>query len=497
MMKSYLAFALAVLCLGQSLSPASAEEREWDATIEGRAQFLPRNEDSWFARYLLLRNAKESIVSTYFIIEDDIFGMAFLGLLRQKAEQGLKVQLLIDAKGTKNLARTGLGQDYLQELVAAGAEIRVFNPLLANGLHFNLEVANHDKILVVDHRYLVTGGRNLAAQYFLDYSDLKTAYFDRDVLTDSPEVALEAEKAVYREMLNNYSLALKADRFWNVRDRTDALDLAVAAMEARLAGAPLSAAMRKAYPELERYKSMSKLAEFESKRFLTAAGGAVSARLRLLDSTADIHDNGDFKVELEHADAAVLDERENAAKLSQITRALEEHIARSRAVTVFNPYVVLTPRMTEAFEDLTVKRKGQLTLVTNSPASTDSLLTQSFFNGEWRRIATIFPTIQIVAARGPGKLHGKVFTLDDDRAVIGSYNMDYISEMTNSEVALLVESREFADQVNGDIIEFIADEGQPYDRKKNLGAEQIEGSEDKIKRMEKFYGLASLLREFL
>jgi phosphatidylserine/phosphatidylglycerophosphate/cardiolipin synthase-like enzyme len=184
MMKSYLAFALAVLCLGQSLSPASAEEREWDATIEGRAQFLPRNEDSWFARYLLLRNAKESIVSTYFIIEDDIFGMAFLGLLRQKAEQGLKVQLLIDAKGTKNLARTGLGQDYLQELVAAGAEIRVFNPLLANGLHFNLEVANHDKILVVDHRYLVTGGRNLAAQYFLDYSDLKTAYFDRDVLMD-------------------------------------------------------------------------------------------------------------------------------------------------------------------------------------------------------------------------------------------------------------------------------------------------------------------------
>jgi cardiolipin synthase C len=481
-----------------SAAPLARAAGDWEPNAKGVAQYLAKNEESWFARWLLMRNANQSIVSVYFIIEDDPFGMAFIGLLRQKAAQGVKVQLLIDARGTKKLTRTGLGQDYLQELLNTGnAEIRVFNPLISQGLHLDILNSNHDKILAVDHQYLVAGGRNIAQQYFVDIADLDYAYNDRDVLVDSADVTRQAEVAVYREMLNNYSRPLKADLV-NLKSRVAELDLAVTAMEAQMNGQPLSAAMKKAFPALEGFNSMKSFADYAAKRHLKPEGGAVQANLRLLDNTSRVHDAPDFATEESHPDAKLLDKIENRAKLSEITGAVIENIKSSNDVLMFNPYVVVTPRMMEALQDLSLKRKGALTLITNSPSSTDSLPTASFFEGEWRRMDTLLPTLEIFALnRGVGKLHGKVFVFGDNRTIVSSYNLDYISEQSNSEIGVLVDSAEFTKGVRQNCGVIATEKSVHYDVTKNLGPEQIKDSEPDIKRMQRFYSIFSNLRQFL
>ena len=55
--------------------------------------------------------------------------------------------------------------------------------------------------------------------------------------------------------------------------------------------------------------------------------------------------------------------------------------------------------------------------------------------------------IAIYLYRAPAVLHSKHFTVDEDIAVIGSSNMDIRSFSLNSEVSMLVHSREFVDRM--------------------------------------------------
>jgi len=74
-----------------------------------KVRFLPENVNSWFARWHILDNAKKSIDVTYFIVEQDIFGMSMLGMLYKKAREGVNIRLMVDARGTKGLTRKFIG----------------------------------------------------------------------------------------------------------------------------------------------------------------------------------------------------------------------------------------------------------------------------------------------------------------------------------------------------------------------------------------------------
>ena len=53
-----------------------------------RVRLLSGNEEAWYARWHLIESAKKTLTITYFIVDQDIFGFSFLGLLRKKARQG-------------------------------------------------------------------------------------------------------------------------------------------------------------------------------------------------------------------------------------------------------------------------------------------------------------------------------------------------------------------------------------------------------------------------
>lgn len=68
------------------------------------------------------------------------------------------------------------------------------------------------------------------------------------------------------------------------------------------------------------------------------------------------------------------------------------------------------------------------------------------FCKEWKELMRDCPTMRIMAFRGRNKLHAKVFVLDRKVTVIGSYNLDPLSDEVNSEEVVVIDSPDFAVQ---------------------------------------------------
>ena len=130
--------------------------------------------------------------------------------------------------------------------------------------------------------------------------------------------------------------------------------------------------------------------------------------------------------------------------------------AAESEIIIQNPYVVLTEEARAAIKRAS-DRGVKVIIHTNSPMSSDSLLTQAMFIGDWKGILKDMPNVRIFGYKLSTKLHSKVFVFDRKIAVIGTYNMDYVSEQINSEVVAVIKSRPFANQVAGKIMRDIED----------------------------------------
>lgn len=398
-------------------------------------RFLPENTKAWYARWSILENAKQSIDLTYFIVEPDIFGMSMLGMLMKKAKQGVQIRIMMDARGTKGLVRKFAGQDVLQELVKfKNVQIKVFNMVSANLLQAfadirNLTASNHDKILLCDGEYLITGGRNISMNYFVDPRDVPTVYRDSDILIKSKIVAQQAKDAFDEEWKNQSNWTVTKDAFGNIDDMHRTLDLAYQSMRRYMLGQGLN--------KIDTTK-VSK----ETARLLETYNKELSGYKLLTDYAA-------FRLfEGQHPyPTRILDKNSSKGPRNDITFNLVGLMnTAEKEIIIQNPYVVLTPVAEEAIKRAS-KRGVRIVIQTNSPMSSDSLLTQALFIGDWRKILKENPTVEIYAYKLQNKLHSKCFVFDRKIAVIGTYNMDYVSEQINSEEVAVVKSAAFAGQL--------------------------------------------------
>ncbi len=419
------------------------------ADPNAQVRFLPENVNAWYARWYVLDNAKKSIDITYFIVEPDIFGMSMLGMLMKKAREGVQIRIMMDARGTKGLVRKFIGQDILQELAKfKNVQIRVFNPVsqklvaLFDDLR-SIMASNHDKIVLVDGEYLITGGRNISKNYFVDPRDLATVYRDTDILIRSPIVAAQARRAFEEEFSSGGNFKIDKDLFGNVDDMHRHLDIAYQAMRRYLLGNGLYKLpeghnlsketvklVEKYTNELAQYKQLPGYASFRLFQ------GERAYPTRILDK----HSRNGNRNEITPNIIALMD-------------------AAKDEILIQNPYVVLTPESHAALKRAN-DRGIRVVIQTNSPMSSDSLLTQAMFLADWKNILKEMPKVEIHAYKLTNKLHSKVFVFDRKIAVIGTYNMDYVSEQINSEEVAVVKSTAFARQVAAKIQEDISNSYQ-------------------------------------
>ncbi len=158
-----------------SLGRIAADSSPDDALSGFR--LLPTGAYAIDTRLTLIRRAEKSIDIQYYLIADDDTGRYLLRSLRDAAQRGVRVRLLVDDLYTAEI-------DPLLVGLAAqpNFEVRLFNPFPAGRAYFLTRFAAsaldfarvnrrmHNKLLVVDSAMAVTGGRNIADEYYMRHA---------------------------------------------------------------------------------------------------------------------------------------------------------------------------------------------------------------------------------------------------------------------------------------------------------------------------------------
>ncbi len=143
-------------------------------------QWLRTGREVFPAMLAAIHEARISVRLETYIYSDGDVGCRFRDALIAAARRGVRVSVLVDALGSWLLAG-----DYFAALVAAGGNVRRFNPLR----FWRFGVRDHRKLLVCDDRTAFAGGFNLADEY--DGDGVTCGWCDLGFRVDNAELVAE------------------------------------------------------------------------------------------------------------------------------------------------------------------------------------------------------------------------------------------------------------------------------------------------------------------
>ncbi|MFC1743091.1 phosphatidylserine/phosphatidylglycerophosphate/cardiolipin synthase family protein [Candidatus Riflebacteria bacterium] len=415
----------------ETLDSAFAIINTKGADIKTKIRLLTKNDEAWYARWFLLHQAKKTIDMTYFIIENDIFGYSLLGLLQKKAKEGVKIRLMVDGRIHRLVHRLSKGDEYQELAGLPNVEIKLYNPIsgqLLNALKDLRYVlaSNHDKIIIVDGKLCLIGGRNIGKDYFVGKREYKIVYRDTDILMQGSHVSKQLKLAFDEEFESLKTKKVKKDLI-NFKPQKTLLDVARRVMERYLNGRGIwnfeneefSKKMRKTLKrfteELVGYKNLQSYASF------SPWNGQRKYPVKILDKNSFTGSRSDI--------------RENLVRF--IDGCKEE-------IIIQNPYIVLSDWAYMALKKASA-RGVRIIMHTNSATSTDNMFPQAFLFEDWKEMLKDMPTLRLFVAKDQdSRLHAKHFVFDSQVTIVGTYNLDPLSFDINSEVVGVIKSKSFA-----------------------------------------------------
>ena len=418
---------------------------------------LERGELSLLSRAWLADHCARSLDVQYFIwTADNVGRLAMDGLLRA-AERGVKVRVLVDDLLLDMPPGYLLAMDSHPNL-----DIRIYNPNTNTGLGFwkkswnaamsfrDVNQRMHNKALIVDGKLAVTGGRNLADEYFDFHHEFD--FRDRDVMVAGP-VAADMSKAFQKfwdsplsrpvgELLAPIDSAAR----WVIRDsiRAYARDTANFLPEVRK--------VMEALPE--RFCAVVDELAWGDVRFVTDMPGKNDGKLGLQGSGATTHFLADL---LRNA---------------------------KRSVTIQSPYLIPNDTALALFKEA-IARGVTVRISTNSMANNDNLKAVS---GYLKRREDILaagvkvyefkpqPGIQkklqerykIAKDKPIFVIHAKTLVVDGEKVFIGTFNLDPRSMNLNTESGIFLPDPRIAREVEDAIERDMAPENS-WDASKETG----------------------------
>lgn len=129
-------------------------------TQHNKMEIINNGETAYADLMELLERAQETIEIQTYIIGNDEVGDAILDKLVSKAKEGVIVRLLIDG-----LFAFVYPKGKLSRLRKAGVNVYLFLPLRFRIFRSRINLRNHRKLLIVDRKFAIMGGMNLAKNY--------------------------------------------------------------------------------------------------------------------------------------------------------------------------------------------------------------------------------------------------------------------------------------------------------------------------------------------
>ena len=406
---------------------------------------LEQGTEAMLSRAWLSDHAQKTIDVQYFIFSSDNVGLIATDYLVKAAERGVKVRVLVD-----DIMVDASGDELLKLAADENFSIKIYNPKANVGKNiveklFNLTTdfhglnqRMHNKTFTVDGKVSITGGRNVADEYF-GY-DHQFNFRDRDVLLVGG-ITHEIERSFNQFWGNELSVPVeqlitskhKHDTNYDalhqyacdplnfvpqVRDQIN--DIPKAFLEVKEKGQ---------FHWLEDVEYISDMPGKNDKKEFLGGGGLSTDRLVSLVNNA------------------------------------------KKSVIIQTPYLVTTSLSRNLFKAI-VDRGVEVKILTNSLASNDNL---EAFSGYQRDRKALLETGALIYEFKPDAqirkkimsdvmhnqlkdvpifgLHAKSMVIDDEITVIGTFNVDPRSANLNTESITIIPSREIARSVKKGMLE--------------------------------------------
>ncbi len=405
-----------------------AEAPLWQA-IEARrpgdwVSILNTGEQSLEWRLRAIDSATQGIDLQTFLWHDDEAGLSMLRHLVEAADRGVRVRLLVDDTFTVSHAQEIWDVDHHPNI-----EYRIYNPfrhrpdsmamrqLMNLGDFARVDHRMHNKSLIVDNRVAVIGGRNLGDEYF--GLDDASNFRDMDLLCGGKHV---------RELSDLF------DDFWNNRWSVD---------EEELLDKPPVKRSHREFDAWLNARADIRIQETSVQRrakWVEMVAAAVPAKLEVV---ADL--------------PAPQDPARVESMPNQLSKRLIKALDRAREEIILVTAYLIPTKELEAAIERAEKRGVQVRVLTNSIRSNNHLAADAFYRKHLGRLVEYGADVHEVRAEAKDRgkymespvdsktlgLHAKFILIDDDRAYVGSANLDARSLQLNTEMGLIIRSADF------------------------------------------------------
>jgi putative cardiolipin synthase len=398
---------------------------------------LEKGEEALLARAWMADHARSTIEVQYFIWSTDNIGILASEALLRAAERGVRVRVIVD-----DLLMEAPDETLLALAMHPNIYIRIYNPVHSVGVPWRKRILNivtdfrrsnqrmHDKTFIVDGQLAITGGRNMADEYF-DF-DHEYNFRDRDALVLGHAVT---------------AMRTSFDRFWSssLTAPVETLYDGFGLLEKNVNVS--SEIVQRIYREMHAYARVDE-------NFAPEIRDAITALPAAFPNLAKEVTWG--RVDFISDEPGKNSGNEGLGGGGVSTQALAALLdGAKRDVLIQSPYLVLSDRALALFERVR-KRGVRVRIHTNSLASTDNI--QAFSGYRNQREALLKLGLEIYEYKpGPAiqqsimqryaalraeapifALHAKTMVIDEEIVFVGTYNLDPRSENLNTEVGVVI-----------------------------------------------------------
>jgi putative cardiolipin synthase len=407
---------------------------------------LDTGAEALIARAWLADHAERTLEVQYFIWSTDNVGILAAESLLRAADRGVKVRVLVD-----DLLIDAPDESLLALAHHPNIDIRIYNPKSSVGTPIQKRVVNvatdfrgvnqrmHNKVLLIDGKAAITGGRNMADEYF-DYNH-EYNFRDRDVLLVGAVVG---------------TVEASFEQFWAsplsvpVETLYDGLGLMQKHVEVD------DAEVQDIYRYLRTYAAAP---ENFAPEVRTAIATTPEAFPRLSSQT--VWSDVEFI-----SDVPGKNDKTFSLGGGGLTTAALAHLVETAqaSITIQSPYLVMSGAAIELFRRA-VDRGVRVRINTNSLASTDNLMAFSGYRNQRTRLLQLgieisefqpepvaqHEVLARLAAANKTKpiaaLHAKTMVIDHRVVYIGTFNFDPRSANLNTEAGAIIHDARLAQAV--------------------------------------------------
>lgn len=362
-----------------------------DTVSNDRACVIEDNREALFERLRMIEQAKERVILSTFEFRADESGKDMLTVLLRAAKRGVKVQILAD--GATAFLKMDRNEYFYALAATENVEIKIYNRVNLF-MPWKSMGRLHDKYVIVDDGLYLLGGRN-TYDYFLGDNGYKN--YDRDVLvySDDPE---DKDSSIH-QLLAYFESVWKSDvcTVFKNKDKKKAL-ATQQELESRFAQ------IEKEYP------GITKAADYEGMTFKVN-------QITLLSNPIHVY-----------------------AKEPVLFYSLIEIMKSSEGqIIIHTPYIICNDWMYASLKEV-CGRNPDTSLLTNSAANNGNPFGASdYLKNKDKLVDT---GITIYEYEGGVSYHGKSISVGDRLSIIGSFNMDMRSVYLDTELMLVIDSKE-------------------------------------------------------